>query len=59
MIRGVGPYSTLFTPKAGSLFHAEFQIGERRVGQEHLFYELSLERHVPDTHLARSRRRCR
>jgi len=28
--------------------------GERRVDQEHLFYEFSLERHVPDTHLLRS-----
>ena len=27
MIRGVGPYSALFTPKAGSLFHAVFQLG--------------------------------
>ena len=25
MIRGVGPYSALITPKAGSLFHAVFQ----------------------------------
>jgi hypothetical protein len=25
MIRQVGPYSTLITPQAGSLFHAEFQ----------------------------------
>ena len=25
MIPGVGPYSALFTPKAGSLFHAVFQ----------------------------------
>jgi hypothetical protein len=24
MIPGVGPYSVLFTPKAGSLFHAVF-----------------------------------
>ena len=24
MIRGVGPYSALITPKAGSLFHAVF-----------------------------------
>jgi len=28
MIPGVGPYSALFTPKAGSLFHAVFQHGE-------------------------------
>jgi hypothetical protein len=27
MIRGVGRYSTLITPIAGSLFHAEFQAG--------------------------------
>ena len=26
MIRGVGPYSALITPKAGSLFHAVFQV---------------------------------
>jgi hypothetical protein len=26
-------------------------MGERRVGQEALFYEFSLERHVPDRHL--------
>ena len=26
MIRGVGPYSTLITPQAGSLFHAAFHI---------------------------------
>ena len=25
MIRGAGRYSTLITPTAGSLFHAEFQ----------------------------------
>ncbi|MGC2408592.1 MAG: IS1182 family transposase [Methyloceanibacter sp.] len=29
-------------------------MGERRVGQEALFYEFSLERHVPGTHLLRS-----
>src|SRR6184192_3808347 len=29
-------------------------VGERRVAQEHLFYEFSLERHVPETHLLRS-----
>src|ERR1700720_1611023 len=29
-------------------------MGERRVVQEHLFYEFSLERHVPETHLLRS-----
>src|SRR5438128_9604024 len=29
-------------------------MGERRVAQEHLFYEFSLERHVPETHLLRS-----
>src|SRR5215218_9140393 len=29
-------------------------IGEGRVGQEALFYEFSLERHVPETHLLRS-----
>ena len=29
-------------------------MGERRVGQEALFYEFSLERHVPETHLLRS-----
>ena len=28
MIPGVGPYSALFTPKAGSLFHAVFQPSE-------------------------------
>jgi hypothetical protein len=28
-------------------------MGERRVAQEHLFYEFSLERHVPETHLLR------
>ena len=28
-------------------------MGERRVGQEALFYEFSLERHVPETHLLR------
>ena len=33
MIRGVGPYSTLITPRAGSLFHAEFQ-EERPPGRE-------------------------
>jgi len=27
MIRGVGPYSTLITPQAGSLFHAAFHPG--------------------------------
>ena len=27
MIRGVGPYSALITPQAGSLFHAVFQTG--------------------------------
>ena len=27
MIRGVGPYSMLITPIAGSLFHAVFQPG--------------------------------
>jgi hypothetical protein len=26
MIRGVGPYSALITPKAGSLFHAVFHL---------------------------------
>jgi len=31
MIPGVGPYSPLFTPKAGSLFHAVFQSAMRRV----------------------------
>src|SRR5438046_6286644 len=29
-------------------------MGERRVAQEHLFYEFSRERHVPETHLLRS-----
>src|SRR5436305_3255210 len=29
-------------------------MGERRAAQEHLFYEFSLERHVPETHLLRS-----
>src|SRR5260370_14472241 len=29
-------------------------MGEHRVGQEALFYEFSLERHVPETHLLRS-----
>src|SRR6202049_355000 len=29
-------------------------MGERRAGQEALFYEFSLERHVPETHLLRS-----
>src|SRR5437660_1658888 len=29
-------------------------MGERRVAQEHLFYEFPLERHVPETHLLRS-----
>jgi transposase len=29
-------------------------MGERRVAQERLFYEFSLERHVPETHLLRS-----
>src|SRR5258708_29489172 len=28
-------------------------MGERRVDQEHLFYEFSLERHVPERHLLR------
>ena len=28
MIRGAGRYSTLITPTAGSLFHAEFQFGQ-------------------------------
>ena len=27
MIPGVGRYSTLFTPRAGSLFHAVFHVG--------------------------------
>ncbi len=30
MIRGAGRYSTLITPTAGSLFHAEFQASRRR-----------------------------
>jgi len=29
-------------------------MGERRVGQEALFYEFSIERHVPEPHLLRS-----
>src|SRR5438477_1134403 len=29
-------------------------MGERRVGQEALFYEFSLERHVPSDHMLRS-----
>jgi transposase len=29
-------------------------MAERRVGQEALFYEFSLERHVPETHLLRA-----
>src|SRR5258708_37617889 len=29
-------------------------MGERRVGQDALFYEFSLERHVPETHLLRA-----
>jgi hypothetical protein len=29
-------------------------IGERRIGQEALFYEFSLERHVPERHVLRS-----
>jgi hypothetical protein len=29
-------------------------MGERRVGQDALFYEFSLERHVPSEHLVRS-----
>jgi transposase len=29
-------------------------MGERRVGQEALFYEFSVERHVPERHLLRS-----
>jgi hypothetical protein len=29
-------------------------MGDRRVGQEHLFYEFSLERQVPEQHLLRS-----
>jgi hypothetical protein len=29
MIRGAGRYSTLITPAAGSLFHAEFHHRER------------------------------
>ena len=28
-------------------------MGERRLGQEALFYEFSLERHVPENHLLR------
>ena len=33
MIPGVGPYSALFTPKAGSLFHAVFQsAGQQATG---------------------------
>jgi hypothetical protein len=28
-------------------------MGERRIGQEALFYEFSLERHVPERHLLR------
>jgi hypothetical protein len=30
MIPGVGPYSALITPKAGSLFHAVFQAWAER-----------------------------
>ena len=29
-------------------------MGERQSGQDALFYEFSLERHVPETHLLRS-----
>ena len=29
-------------------------MGERRIGQEALLYEFSLERHVPETHLLRA-----
>jgi hypothetical protein len=29
-------------------------MGERRLGQDALFYEFSLERHVPENHLLRS-----
>ena len=31
MISGVGPYSALITPKAGSLLHAVFQSAAHRV----------------------------
>jgi len=31
MIRRVGPYSTLITPQAGSLFHAVFQFNLRKL----------------------------
>jgi hypothetical protein len=33
---------------------AKSMMGERRIGQEALFYEFSLERHVPQTYLVRS-----
>ena len=32
----------------------DLMMGERRVRQEALFYEFSLERHVPEKHLLRS-----
>jgi hypothetical protein len=34
-------------------------MGQRQVDQAALFYEFSLERHVPATHLLRSRPLCR
>jgi len=41
---------------AGQLTAAQIRSddGERRIGQEALFYEFSLERHVPERHLLRS-----
>jgi hypothetical protein len=37
----------------------EAMMGRRQVDQAALFYEFSLERHVPATHLLRSIDRCR
>ena len=44
MIRGVGRYSTLITPTAGSLFHAEFQFIDDLAEMHRLRYRIFKER---------------
>src|SRR5436190_769067 len=50
VLRGIGVADSLWSLRLG----VKPMMGERRVAQEHLFYEFSLERHVPETHLLRS-----
>src|SRR5438105_9363149 len=50
VLRGIGVAESLWSLRPG----VNVMMGEHRVGQDALFYEFSLERHVPVDHLLRS-----